>query len=422
MSGWLSGVLSVVFVLANAFFVVGEYAIVSVRRSSIESLARRRRLGAQAVAELVRHLDRSVAALQFGITLCGIAIGAVTEPALTRLIEPYLQFLPITAVRIVSVLAVSFPLVVLGELVPKFLVVRAPERWALAVGGTVGLFVRLVSPFVWLFQSSANLVLRAFGARPDTRSNGMSREELALIFQSSGEEGAIEKDQASVLARALRLDQLQSDDVMVHRLDVNWIDVEIPSDELLAKLAAIPHSRVPVCRGGLDDVEGIVYVQDALRAHLDGLPLTAVLRPAEFVPEALTLDRAIQRMRESRTQILLVRDEYGGTAGLLTLEDIVEEVFGELEDSLEGERPAIEAVALHRLSARADTRYDELLEFLQSEADPNDLYTTETLAEIVVNGLGRVPRLGDSVETRLGRLLVENMARRRVTRVGLIRR
>jgi putative hemolysin len=182
----------------------------------------------------------------------------------------------------------------------------------------------------------------------------------------------------------------------------------------------LPHSRVPVCDGDVDEVVGIVYVQDVLKnLGREDVTLEVIARPAEFVPETLTLDRVVQRMREAKTQILIVRDEYGGTSGLLTLEDVVEEIFGELEDSLEGERPPIERVGSQRVTARADVRYDELMDFLDHEVEPESPWTTETLAEIVVSELGRVPRIGDSVQTPVGLMRVENMARRRVTRISV---
>jgi len=421
MSGWLTAVLSVVFLAVNAFFVAGEYAMVSVRRSSIETLARRKRRGAAAALNLLDRMDKTVAALQLGITLVGIALGSVTEPLITEFIRGRLAFVPLGVLQAVSILLVAYPLVVLSELVPKFIVIRHPERWALATAPAILVMVRFVAPAVWLLQASANLVIGSPKKGEQAVSGSVSREELVLLVQSGEAMGSLAKDEAGLVERALRLDRLQVDDVMIHRLDVRWLDVGTPRAELLMRFAQIPHSRIPICDGDLDEVIGIVFVQDVLRALEQGLELRQVVRPAEFVPEAISLDRALQRMREARSQILIVRDEYGGVAGLLTLEDIVEEVFGELEDSLEHERPTLEVLANGRVSARAEVRYDELLEFLDVEPREEDELTTETLAEIVVDSLGRVPKLGDTVQTPVGTLRVENMARRRITRIAVIR-
>jgi CBS domain containing-hemolysin-like protein len=191
---------------------------------------------------------------------------------------------------------------------------------------------------------------------------------------------------------------------------------------LLKKLEFLPHSRIPVCNGDIDEVMGIAYLHDLVK--LLGRPMEqgieTVIRPAIAVPENLGLDRIIGRMRDDRTQIVIVMDEYGGTSGLITLEDVVEELFGELEDSLESERPPIEIHPSGRVVARASVRFDELVSKLQVELDEDP--STDTLAEMIMDTMGRVPQVGDQIETAIGTIRVDNMARRRITRVSLIRR
>jgi CBS domain containing-hemolysin-like protein len=183
-------------------------------------------------------------------------------------------------------------------------------------------------------------------------------------------------------------------------------------------VAAIPNTRVPVCRGDVDDVAGILYLHDFVRHWEDkDFDLEKILRPVVAVPENLTLDKIVERMQESRCQILIVADEYGGTAGLITLEDVVEEVFGELEDRIETERPTIELHPGGRVSARAEVRFDELVSRLGLDL-PDDP-STDTLAQIFADRLERVPRMGDTIDTHLGVMRIENMARRRITRVSL---
>lgn len=415
--------ISLLLLVASAFFVCAEYGMIGSRKTKIEALAKKGSRNAKALLDAFQNMSTYVAAIQNGITLCGIALGAVTEPALSKLIEPKLTFLPDTAIRFISIVAVAMPLVTLGELVPKYLSLRFPERIALATIGPLRVVTAIIYPLVWFTRKIGELILRPFGIHIDQiAEDAVSREELALMIQASQEEGQFEVSQATVINKALKFDQLDAADVMIHRLDIKWIDKDLSLSEVTAALKLIPHSRIPVCQGDIDEVVGLIYLQDILKA-MDREPfnLQSVLRPAVFVPENITLDKVIQRMRETKTQILLVRDEYGGTAGMLTLEDVVEEVFGELEDSLEGERPQIERVNSSRVTARADVRYDELLEFLDLE--PSDEgYTTETLAEIVVNELRHVPRLGDAVELSIGTLRVENMARSRMTRITFIQK
>lgn len=414
-------VVSLVLLACTLFFVAAEYGMVGSRRTKVEALANVGNRRAKTLLLAFRNISTYVAGTQWAITLTGIAIGSITEPWLHHRIESFLKFLPGPVVKIVSISVVAFPLVVLGELLPKYYAIRHPERTALATIGLLRALTLALTPFIWLSQKAAGLILKPLGISvEESEEDVVSREELAIMVQASHEEGYFEESQASVISKALKLDRLDTADIMIHRLDIKWIDKNLSKDELAVVLKTIQHNRIPVCEGDIDEIVGVIYLQDIVRAWSDPeFALDKVIRPATFVPENLTLDKVVQRMRESKTQILIVRDEYGGTAGLLTLEDVIEEVFGELEDSLESERPPIERVGPLRVTARADVRYDELLEFLGA-TDHESSYTTETLAEIIVNSLGKVPKLGDAVDVGVGTLRVENMARRRVTRIALV--
>ncbi|RYG75733.1 CBS domain-containing protein, partial [bacterium] len=244
------------------------------------------------------------------------------------------------------------------------------------------------------------------------------KEELLMLVQAGGTEGTLDKAHADLVTRALRLDVLAARDIMIHRVDIEWVDPSLDRDGLLDALGAANHTRLPVCRGDVDDIVGVIYLQDVMRAIRDvNFSLETLVRPAVAVPENLTMERIVSTMREQKTQLLIVMDEYGGTSGLVTLEDVVEEVFGELEDRLESERPALEELPNGRISARADLRMDEVVSRLRLNVTDTD--RTDTLATVVVNGLEGVPRTGDIVRTEIGTIRVENMARRRITRVAL---
>jgi putative hemolysin len=205
---------------------------------------------------------------------------------------------------------------------------------------------------------------------------------------------------------------------MIHRLDIKWVDSQFTKAELLERLSEIPYTRVPVCNGDIDEIVGVAYLHDIVRnLNNPDFKLTELMREPVIIPENLSVERIIDTMRDQKTQVVMVVDEYGGTSGLITLEDVVEEVFGELEDRIESERPVIETLANGRVSARADVRLDELVSRLDLSIDLGD--QTDTLAQLIVDGLGRVPRAGDSVESPIGLIRVENMARRRVTRVSV---
>jgi putative hemolysin len=412
--------VSAMLIMGNAFFVAAEYGLVGARRARLEGMARQKNTSAQMVLEALGDLQRYVAGIQIAITMFGIAIGAITEPLITRYISGWIGG---TAGRGVSILLavifVTYVLVVVGELVPKYLTLQKSEKVTLILIRPLRVFVAVMTPLIWLVQRSGALVLLPFGIKVGQETEQVSREELILLVQAGSSEGMLDKVHAEMISRAFRLDTLDAKDIMIHRLDMRFLDLATPKEELLDRLAVIPHTRLPVCRDGdLDELVGVVYLHDIVRNwNQDPFSLGRILRPAVVVPENLSLNRIVQRMKEEKTQIVIVVDEYGGTSGLITLEDIVEEIFGELDDRLESERPPIQVYPSGRVSARAEVRFDELVSFLGVELAEDA--ATDTLATCIVNSLDRVPKIGDVVDTALGKLRVENMARRRITRVSL---
>lgn len=415
--------LSVLFLLGNAFFVAAEYALVGARRSRVESLSKRGNRAARGVLASLDRIASYVAGMQVAITMLGLCLGAITEPLLTDTLVSLLGPKVGAAGPIVSILLMTYFVVVVGELIPKYLALRAPERVALAQTRSLQGAMLALAPVVWIVQKSGFAVLRAFGVDVSRDGGeGLSKEELLLAVRAAESEGQLEETHAKVISRVFRLDRLKVQDVMIHRMDIQWLDEGAAREELPGLLRGIRHSRIPVCRGDIDDVLGVVFLSDIIARWDDpGFDLREVTRPVESVPETVTLDQAAQHMRERKTHLLLVLDEYGGTSGMVTLEDIVEEIFGDMEDSLESERPRIERVGPFRVSVRADVRYDELREWLETEAEhPEDAeHETDTLAEIVTKRLDRVPVLGDSVDLAIGTVRVDNMARRRITRLSV---
>jgi putative hemolysin len=420
---WLMLIVSLLLLLGSVFFVAAEYAMVSARKSRLDALARRGSKPAKALVKQLEDISPYVAGSQVGITMISIGVGSITEPYVTKQLTNALgSALGPGAERLIHVfsfLLITFILVVLGELVPKYVSLAIPEKVALVLFRPLKAIITILKPIIWLAQSSAKLVVRLFGI--DTSNVGrdsVAKEELVMLVQSGGAEGTLDKLHADMVSRALRLDVLAARDIMIHRLDIKWIDAKLSKEEAFLRLKEIPFTRLPVCRGDVDDLVGIAYLHDLVK-NFDSVDfsLEVIARPVVAIPENLTLEKIVATMRDNKTQMLIVMDEYGGTSGLVTLEDVVEEVFGELEDRLESERPPVEALPGGRISARAETRFDELIHQLGLNLDTTD--KTDTLATMIVNSLGRVPRPGDSIESEVGIMRVENMARRRITRVSV---
>ena len=417
-------VLSILLILGSAFFVAAEYSLVSARKGRIEGLAKKGHRGAKGLLAVLADLSPYVASVQIAITMIGIGVGSVTEPFISGWLEGLApKNLPPFAdnlLKVFSLILVTFLVVVIGELIPKYAALRNAEKIALLTYRPLSLFTALFRPLVWLVQAAAGLVLRPFGIDiKHEASEAVPKEELLMLVRSGGAEGVLDKAQADLVTRALRLDTLFARDIMVHRLDVKWLDASLSREATLHRIAEVPYNRIPVCRGDVDDLVGIVYLHDIVRnLGSDDFSLERLARPVVAIPESLSLERIVSMMREQKTQMLLVMDEYGGTSGIVTLEDVVEEVFGELEDGQEAERALIEPRGGGRLSVRAEVRIDEVIDYLGTEA-PEIESDTRTLAQVIVDSLKRVPRTGDCVETPLGSLRVENMARGRITRVAV---
>lgn len=412
--------------LISAFFVSAEYALVSVRKSSIDLLAKKGNRAAKALSAALQDLAPFVAGSQIAITMLGIALGLACEPQLTEILKSWFtaSLGAATTARIgqgttiLSLILLTYFTVVFGELVPKYIGLRRAEQVALLTIQPLKLFIRLMKPLVWVVQSSGTAVTRLFGVKPtEGEDEGVSKDELLMMVRSGGDSGVFEKGQAVLISRALRLDVLTARDIMIHRLDVKWLDAGMSKDAVLAALPTMPFNRIPVCGGDIDDLVGVVYLHDIVKhlTHADFV-LRDFARPAVVVPENLTLEKIVETMRREKTQMLFVTDEYGGTSGMLTLEDVVEEIFGELEDSLESERPPIRVMSGGRVSVKADLRYDELIDRLGLQVETP---STDTLATLVVDQLDRIPTTGDSIDTEIGLMRVENMARRRITRISL---
>ncbi len=412
--------VSILLLVGSAFFVGSEYSLVSLRRARVEALAKKGSKSAKEVLKVSDNISPFIAGTQIGITMIGVAMGSFTEPFVTNILTKQFGMLDRTVTQVISFALVLFFLVVLGELIPKYLALKHPERFIFITYRPLKVFVKLFSAIIWCAQGLSQILLKPFKVDiHETGKETIAKEELVMMVQATGSEGVLEKAHADLVSRALRMDALVARDIMVHRLDIKWLDIDLSMQEVLTRMAQIRYSRVPVCRGDVDDVVGIVYTVDLLRAYAQSeFDLEKLARPFVAIPENLPMERIVQTMRENNTQIVIVLDEYGGTSGLISLEDVVEEVFGELQDSPEFERQPIEVLPNGRVSARAEVRYDELVNRLGLGLDITD--KTDSLANMIVEKLERIPRPGDMVETDLGTLRVENMARRRITRVGVV--
>ncbi len=352
-------VLAVPLLVAiNGLFVAAEFAFVAVRRTRVEELVGQGVKGAKAVETALRRLDRSIAATQLGITLTSIVLGGVSEPALAALFEPLFRAVPggwgtfatHSAATVIAFLLITFVHVSLGELVPKNIALQAPDRVALWLAAPLNVFARLVRPLTLLVSGTSNLVLRATGFQPgQTEEMVHSVEELLLLIEDTEEAGGLEPDRADLVENAFRLTDKRVGDCMIPRERMASLELMTPPDRVLEAVRSGAHTRMPVYEGTPDRVVGIVNTKDLF--YLFSLKGVVVLEDALYAPLYLkpdeSLDNALRLFRKARRHMALVRDEAGRIVGLITLEDVIEEIVGDIED--EHDRPARKVKLVPRL-------------------------------------------------------------------------
>jgi CBS domain containing-hemolysin-like protein len=356
---WLKLLSVPALVALNGFFVAAEFALVAIRKTKVEEMQQRGVSGAVAVAAATDNLDRTIAATQLGITLASIGLGWIGEPALARIFEPWFVVLgqfwqPIathTAAFGLAFALITFMHVVFGELIPKSVALQAPEHTAVWVAAPLNVFARLTKPVVAAMNGTGNLILRLCGFRPASGEDAVhSVEELRLLIEDTEEAGIIDEDQAEFVQNVFLLSGKRVADCMVPREKMAALALNMPPDKILEAVRNGAHTRMPVYDGSPDNIVGIVNTKDLFYLFsLRGIVLLDdALYPATFLDPQETVANALRLLRKSRRPMALVRDEAGKILGMITLEDVLEEIVGDIED--EHDRP-IRKLRLRRRSA-----------------------------------------------------------------------
>lgn len=433
ISSILSLVAVVVLVLLNGFFVAAEFALVSVRRSRIDQLVIEGRASARLVQRALTHLDTYIAATQLGITMASLALGFIGEPAIAHLLEPlFASFLPAEGAFFTShgvALVIAFSIatalhIVLGELAPKSIALQRAEGTALWVTGPLDLFLRLFRPFISTLNGIGNGIVRLIGLEPvGSHAAVHSVEELELLVHSSREAGLLVEQQERMVAGVFDFGQRHAGQVMTPRTEIDAVPVTVKLPELAQHAAKGNHSRLPVYDGDLDHIIGVIHAKDVLRTLERGTPpaefeLRAIMRRVPFVPETLPLDKLMAELRRQRAHVAVVVDEFGGTGGLVTLEDLLEEIVGDVADEFDPGREAIEELP------DGSFALDGLLGFEAVDArfalGVEEPYY-DTLGGYVFGQLQRAPKVGDTLPLPDGRRLqVAEIDGLRVARILLV--
>jgi magnesium and cobalt exporter, CNNM family len=415
--GW-AAVVVLVIVLVGGFFAGAEMALVSLREGQIRSLLQRGKRG-QRAARLASDPNRFLAAVQIGVTLATLLSGAFGAETLasalkTVLISHHVSSGLATVISLVAVsIVISYFTLVLGELAPKRLALQRPETVALVAAGVLDRISVLARPVVWFLSRSVNVVVRLLGGDPATNREVMTEEELHDLV--AGHQ-ALSPDERQIVGEVFDAGKRQLREVLVPRTEVEFIAADTPLAQAAGIAAKAPHSRFPVYQESYDDVIGFVHVRDLFAPSLAGKPLRVeeVCRPVKMLPISKRVLPAMSEMRRDRAHLAIVVDEYGGTAGIVTLEDLVEELIGDIRDEYDLEEGSLKQLHGGQVEVDGLLNLDEFEEQTGLRL-PEGPY--ETVAGYVLAALGRLPVMGDAVEVNENRLTVTEMDGRRIARV-----
>ena len=420
----------VALILINAVYVGAEFAAVGVRRSRIRQLADDGHRLAAWLLPLVESpaaLDRYIAACQIGITLSSLLLGAYAQRTLAVWLTPLLaewgglqQVAAQSTSAAIVLLLLTVAQVTLAELVPKSLALQYPTQSALYTLLPMLPSLWLYRPFIAWLNGSGVLLLRLLGSPSQTHRHIHSPDEIELLIAESRDGGLLEPDEHRRLQRALRLNLRPAKQLMVSRRRISALDIDTPLEQVTIAVAQSPYSRLPVYRGSIDNVVGMLHTKDLVRWRVSGghdVTLASLLRPIASVHESVTADRVLRELREQRSHQALVVDEFGGTAGLLTLEDVLSELLGEVGDEFKSGDPAAESTADGRIRVPGSMAVDDAATLLRTQWDTD----AATVGGLVTSALGRLPAPGDranvgdyefEIEQVVDRAVVSALARR----------
>ena len=402
-----------IFVIAfllfvNGFFVASEFALVKVRKTRLEQLCNEGNSNARRALKLVNQTNKMLAAAQLGVTIASIALGWVAESTMVQLIEPIIRILPVNSSVTAHVIAVpiSFVLVtyfhvLLGEQLPKCFALRHTDKLALAVATPMDMFISLMKPFVWLLMVSGDRILCAFHVSAEDASLVHSTEELDMLVDASYNEGVLNETETEMLHNMFKFSDLMAKQAMTPRTDMICIPNDITYDELIKFALENQYTRYPVYEEeNIDKILGFIHVKDlfSLAINKEHFSIEKLTRPLMLVPETMTLDNLILEFKHTHGQMAIVIDEFGGTSGLITLEDVLEEIIGDVQDEFDEEEDVnVTQTGENTYIANGMMRIDEFVDYFSLDKSLFEEDDVETIAGLVVKLLGHIAEVDDSV-------------------------
>jgi CBS domain containing-hemolysin-like protein len=392
------------FVAANGFFVGSEFAMVKVRASQLDTLIEEGNRKAVLARHVIEQLDAYLSTVQFGITLSSLALGALAEPFAARLISPLLALLGFSSLKLISAVslsvgffAITWVTIIFGELGPKYLAIKSPLKLCLLVARPLRMFYLVFRPFIYVIQGSSSLILkRALRLEPRQEELAHSEEELRLILAESEKAEEVTPLGKEILINALDLRRRVVRDIMTPRGEVIFLDVEEPFEKNLEIAQMSRHTRFPLCRGHLDDTLGLVHIKDLMPLLRENTPdLTSVKRDIMAVPEMMALEKLLTSFLQKHAHIALVVDEYGGTVGIVTLDNVMEEIVGDIQDEFDADKQEYKRISDDEFVVNGTYGLYEFNELAGVDLESSDV---STIGGYVTHVLGHLPKQGEQTK------------------------
>jgi CBS domain containing-hemolysin-like protein len=420
-------ILLVVF--SNAFFVAAEFSIVKVRRAQLDQRVKKGSRGAVLAKHIHEHVDAYLSATQLGITLSSLGLGWIGEPLLADMIKGPLGMMNVLSEGMIHAIAfvvsfgtLTFLHIILGELGPKYIAIQHPEATAMAISVPLQFFYNIFKPFIWFLNKSSNVILRSLGVEPvKTPELVHSPEELENIFTEGAKSGAFDKTEQELITKIFDFSNTTAKEIMIPRTDVVAVEDTISRDKLIRLVTEEGYSRIPVYHDSLDNIVGIIYTKDliSMMEHRDLIVLQDIFRPPYFVPDAIRISQLMRTMQDRKLAMAIVVDEFGGTQGIITMEDILEEIVGEIHDEYDEVLKDVEQSSDGSAVVNARIPIRDFNEKFAGAVPEDPEY--ETLNGFLYKITGRIPELNEEIRYHDLQFVVMKKGQRRLRQVRVRR-
>jgi len=421
---WTEIVLIIIFIIINGFFAAAEIAVVATRRVRIRQLVEEGNNNARILQQFKENPDRFLATIQIGITLAGVIAAAVGGAAAVEVIKPIIQEIPIQPIsayaEVLSIgivtIVITYFLLIFGELIPKSIALSNPERIAMKTAKVVHFVSKSAFVFVQIMTFSTNILLKPFGKKTHA-GRAITEEEVRMLIKEGGEQGIFEPTEEALIHSVFEFTDMSVKEVMVPSTQMVTISLNLPMDDIKTVITEEQFSRYPVIGKDLNDIRGILYAKDFLNALAKGsVDTRKLMKPPFFIPETLKISKLLREMQRKRVHMALVIDEYGGVSGLVTMEDLLEEIVGEIRDEYDIESPVVQ-LAGGKFLVDASISVRDLKEDHRIDIPESPEY--ETLSGFLLTSFQKIPKVGDVVDIDGKRITISEMVGQRIAKVKL---